>query len=167
MGQPAPTVRRIMIIGGPGSGRSRLARSIAQKTGLPQVDLNGLSTAQVGEGGLDPMTEAARAERWILVGNHPQSWPYRSRRADLILFLDLPLRARLRCLFWRRFWGRHGETHISDAAARAYEHIERPQAVALITRCQARRQPRCVVLRSAKAVDWFDRNFAQHFRHVG
>lgn len=95
-------MQRIMIVGGPGSGKSALARALGRRTGLPVVHADPFYFRAGWEERPKPevyaLFEAAAAEpRWIIDGNHSKSWDGRAARADLILFLDMPRRL----LMWR------------------------------------------------------------------
>jgi adenylate kinase family enzyme len=91
-----------MIVGAPGSGKSTLARALGARTGLPvhHVDLIHWLPGW-RERPLPEKVAMARAVeaggRWIFEGGLSATWPERASRADLILWLDLPLPLRL----WR------------------------------------------------------------------
>ena len=173
-------VQRIMIIGGPGSGKTTLARRLGGLTGLPVVHLDKVSFRP----GWVPVPRedlnakailAAHEEQWIIDGNSSETWPYRASRAHLILFLDLPRGARLRRIFWRTLTTL-GRTRAGMAegcperfdrdvwiSAREYDVEQRKKPLALIEDCRRRGRPRCVVLRSASAVEWFLREYQAQF----
>ena len=155
-------VRRIMIIGGPGAGKSVLAGQLGQITGLPVVALDALAPGQ----GDAPALDAARADAWILDGNHPSTWPYRMSRAHLIVFLDLTPGQRL----WqtvRRGLVRGGFPDAATLAAiHAYDGEGRAAALRLIDDCQRRGRPRCVVLRNPAAIRWFVQVYPARFAHI-
>jgi adenylate kinase family enzyme len=107
-------MRRIVILGCSGTGKSTLARNLAAKLNLPIAHLDHLFF----EPGWKPrdredfrrkVTDATRLERWIVDGNFV-SWvgDIVLPRADLILWLEQPrwlclLRVTLRCLDPRGF----------------------------------------------------------------
>ncbi|MBL4916402.1 AAA family ATPase [Szabonella alba] len=94
-------MRRIMIVGQPGSGKSTLARLLGARTGLPVVHMDHIHW-QSGwvERPLPEKIVAARAieaqERWIFEGGLSQTYDSRAARADLLIWLDLPV--------WLRLW---------------------------------------------------------------
>lgn len=91
-----------MIIGQPASGKSRLARRLGERTGLPVIHIDRIHF-QPGWVERSPAEksrlarEAEAGERWIFEGGHSATWPSRLARADLLVILDRPLGVRL----WR------------------------------------------------------------------
>ena len=95
-------MQRIMIVGQPGSGKSTLARHLGDLTGLPVVHIDRIHW-QAG------WVERSRAEKtrlcnevearesWIFEGGHSATWANRLARAEMLIWLDLPLGLRL----WR------------------------------------------------------------------
>lgn len=106
-------MRRVMIVGQPGSGKSTLARQLGARTGLPVRHMDHIHWMS---GWVErPQTEKTRLARqveaeeaWIFEGGHSATYTSRAARADLILWLDipLPLRAwrilRRSLIGWRR-----------------------------------------------------------------
>lgn len=99
-------MQRIMIIGQPGSGKSTLARALGAKTGLPVVHIDHIhwqsgwvERSHPEKSRLCNQVEAG--ERWIFEGGHSATWENRATRADMIIWLDLPLGLRYRRVFWR------------------------------------------------------------------
>lgn len=107
-------MQRIMIIGGPGSGKSTLARQLGGKLNLPVVHIDPMFWAP-GWVQRDPaqtlaMIDAAAAQdRWVFEGNRADHYAGRAKRADLIVFLDLPRVLRLWRILKRRILF-HGRT---------------------------------------------------------
>ena len=107
-------MRRIMILGQPGAGKSWLAREIGARTGLPVVHMDHIHW-QSGwvERPIAEKLRLARAveagEAWIFEGGLSATYASRAARADLILWLDPPFALRVwrvirRNLLW---WGRN------------------------------------------------------------
>ncbi|MEO8242585.1 MAG: AAA family ATPase [bacterium] len=95
-------MQRVMIVGQPGSGKSTLARRLGAVTGLPVVHIDHIHW-QDGwvERPRDDTTRLchdveARAA-WIFEGGHSLTWANRMARADLVVWLDLPVTLRM----WR------------------------------------------------------------------
>lgn len=95
-------MQRIMIVGQPGSGKSTLARALGTRTGLPVVHIDHIHW-QPGwvERSRDDKTRLCHAveagEAWIFEGGHSVTWQNRLDRAEMLIWLDLPLALR----FWR------------------------------------------------------------------
>ena len=101
MAPDSSTLSRVMIVGGPCAGKSTFARRLGAITGLPvhHMDLIHWLPGWVERGKPEKiaMARAVEAgERWIFEGGLSATYESRAARADLVLFLDLPV--------WRRLW---------------------------------------------------------------
>ena len=105
-------MRRVMIIGSPGAGKSTFARALARKTDLP---LTHLDDAYWRPGWVRPprveweakLRELAAEGEWILDGNYTSTLEMRAERADHAIVLAYPralclTRAVSRALLQRR-----------------------------------------------------------------
>ena len=93
-------MKRVIIIGCGGAGKSTLARQLGEKTGLPVVHLDKLfwlpGWVERERKEFDGMVQAELAkERWIMDGNFNRTMPERLRRCDTVIYLDY---SRLTCL---------------------------------------------------------------------
>lgn len=107
-------MRRVMIVGQPGSGKSTLARQLGQRTGLPVHHMDHIHWMPGWvERPQAEKTRLARAveaqETWIFEGGHSATYASRAARADLILWLDMPLPLRAWRILRRSLLG-HGRT---------------------------------------------------------
>lgn len=94
-------MQRIMIIGGPGAGKSWLADELSRSLDLPLIAVDGLVWRV--DGSLRPAHEidadalaAAQAERWIIEGGNSRTYGQRLARADMLVRLAPPR--------WLRLW---------------------------------------------------------------
>ncbi|MEM7442884.1 MAG: DNA topology modulation protein FlaR [Pseudomonadota bacterium] len=111
---PASSVRRIMIVGGPGSGKSVLARLLGQKTGLPVFHMDHIhwksGWVERDRSDKDRLTyEVHRQDKWIFEGGHSRTYDERVARADMLVWLDIAVSLRI----WRvirRLFVHYGRT---------------------------------------------------------
>lgn len=90
-------MRRVLVLGSSGSGKSTFARRLSEATGIPMVSLDALYW-QPGWRPSDPfsferrVTEAANEPAWIMDGNYLSQGAGLLRRAlaDTIVWFDLP-----------------------------------------------------------------------------
>jgi adenylate kinase family enzyme len=98
-------MRRVVVIGTTGSGKSRLAEALSERTGLRVIELDALYWGPGWQGVPDELFRH-RVERetrdggWIVVGNYSQVRDLTWRVADTLVWLDLPLPL----VMWRLFW---------------------------------------------------------------
>ena len=108
-------MKRVMIIGCGGAGKSTLARALGEKTGLPVVHLDQIWWApgnwqHIEKPEFDEkLALELQKPRWILDGNFNRTIEARLEVCDTVIYLDYP---RLVCLKnWLgrvvKNWGRH------------------------------------------------------------
>lgn len=86
-------MERILIIGCSGSGKTRMARAMGAKLGLPVVHLDQLwwkpnrenVTVEEFDEKLDAILET---RKWIIDGNFSRTMPMRLQSCDTIVYLD-------------------------------------------------------------------------------
>ena len=104
-------MRRVLVLGCPGAGKSTLARSLGEALSLPVVHLDKLwwksGWINRTEGEFDALLDAVLlGEEWVIDGNYLRTLPRRLERCDAVVLLDYPrrvclLRALRRILSWR------------------------------------------------------------------
>src|SRR5688572_10638339 len=95
-------MRRILVIGSGGAGKSTVAARLGQSLGLEVFHLDKFFwrpgwVESPREEWSETVTELISRDSWIIDGNYSGTLEMRIRRCDTIVFLDLP---RLLCL-WR------------------------------------------------------------------
>lgn len=89
-------VKRAIIIGCPGSGKSTFGRKLAAATGIPLHYLDMVwhrpdrTTVSRDEFDLR-LDEIMSADEWIIDGNYLRTLPLRLRKCDTVFMFDLPL----------------------------------------------------------------------------
>lgn len=102
LSQLVSIVKRILVIGSGGAGKSVLARRITVATGLPLIHLDALYWHP---GWVEtPKDEWARVvaelitrDAWVMDGNYSGTLDARLRACDVVIFLDYPR--------WQCVWG--------------------------------------------------------------
>lgn len=115
---------KIWIIGPPGSGKSTLAGRLAQALRLPLIELDELYwlpgwKMREKQDFAERVRSALEQESWIMDGNYTAAAPLIAERADLLLWLDLPLwrtyprvvrRTFARLMFRQELWSGNRES---------------------------------------------------------
>jgi adenylate kinase family enzyme len=107
-------MQRVMIVGQPGSGKSTLARAMGARTGLPVVHIDHIHWMPGWQE--RPRAEKTRmcheveaGEAWIFEGGHSATWGNRLARADMLIWLDVPVWRRFGRVVWRT-WVYRGQS---------------------------------------------------------
>src|SRR5688572_26030956 len=95
-------MRRVLVIGSGGAGKSTLARQMGERLRLPVVHLDALYwgagwTATPKDEWARTVARLIVADAWVMDGNYSGTLDLRIPAADTIVFLDFP---RVVCL-WR------------------------------------------------------------------
>ena len=88
-------MKRVMIIGSPGAGKSTFARKLRDRTGLPLYHLDLLwhrpDRTTVSREEFDArLGEILRKEEWIIDGNYQRTLEVRIRACDTVFLMDFP-----------------------------------------------------------------------------
>ena len=88
-------MKKVIIIGCPGSGKSTFARELKKITGLPLYHLDMMywksdRTTVTKEVFLDRLRAAMDNQEWIIDGNYGASMEMRFEECDTVFFLDYP-----------------------------------------------------------------------------
>jgi adenylate kinase family enzyme len=109
---------RIAVVGCGGSGKTYVARRLAERLNLPLTHLDGVYY----DADWNPLPQDHFAERqrelvaqprWLIEGNYASTLPIRLASADTVIFLDLPAITCLAGILQRR-WRYRGGQHARD-----------------------------------------------------
>ena len=89
-------MRKIIVIGCPGSGKSTFARALAEKTGVPLYHLDMLywnadKTTVDRCVFRERLAKVIEKDEWIIDGNYASTMEERMLACDTVFFLDYPL----------------------------------------------------------------------------
>lgn len=165
-------MNRVMIFGGSGSGKSTLARRVGDILDLPVVHIDPIYwlpgwVLRPPDEVTQMIRDVMSGPRWVFEGNHSATLQERTERADVIIYLDMPVWLRL-WRFTRRSWAYRGRSRPDMAEgcperwdpAFVWHYIvrygarRRPAALAVLARCEADGR-RVVHLQSRRAVRLF------------
>lgn len=88
-------MKKIMVIGCPGSGKSTLSRKLHNITKIPLYHLDMMfwnedKTTVSKDIFLQRLTEVLKEDKWIIDGNYISTMEIRMNECDTVIFLDLP-----------------------------------------------------------------------------
>ena len=89
-------MKKIIVIGCPGSGKSTFSRSLHEKIGIPLYHLdmmywNADKTTVEKSVFLARLAEVLEGDEWIIDGNYGSTMEERMAACDTVFFLDFPL----------------------------------------------------------------------------
>jgi len=88
-------MKRVLVIGSPGAGKSTFARKLRERTGLPLYYLDQIwhcsDGSHLSEKEFDDrLDELLKQERWIIDGNYSRTLVRRLAACDTVFLLDYP-----------------------------------------------------------------------------
>lgn len=100
-------MKRIIVIGCPGSGKSTLSRELHNKTALPLYHLDMMywnedKTTVEKPVFLKRLSAVLEKDEWIIDGNYASTMEMRMEKCDTVIFLDFPLDTCLKGIAERR-----------------------------------------------------------------
>lgn len=120
-------MKKVLVIGSSGAGKSTFSRTLGEATGLPVIHLDKLYWSPnwvepPKDEWAQTVQAALRGTEWILDGNYSGTLEMRLKECDTVIFLDLP---RLLCIYRivKRFLKYHKTTR-PDMGAGCEEKID-------------------------------------------
>lgn len=137
-------MKKIIVIGCPGSGKSRFSRDLQQKTGIPLFHLDMLywnsdQTTVEKKIFLERLSTVMKKDAWIIDGNYASTMEKRMAACDTVFFLDYPLEVCLNGIRERRGkirsdmpWIETAEDAEFIAFVKGFRENQRPQILELL-----------------------------------
>ena len=112
-------MKKIIIIGSPGSGKSTLSFRLQKILGIELFHLDKLFwkanwQMQDKDIFIQSQEDIYKKDSWIIDGNYGQSMKRRIEEADTILFFDLPLRVCLLRVIKRSFFSKGNRKDMAE-----------------------------------------------------
>ncbi len=100
-------MKKIMVIGCPGSGKSTFSRELHKITGIPLFHLDMMNwnadrTTVDKEVFRERLSDTIKKSEWIIDGNYGSTIELRLKECDTVIFLDFPLEVCLEGIKARR-----------------------------------------------------------------
>lgn len=100
-------MKKVIVIGCPGSGKSTFSIALHNKTGLPlyhldMINWNPDKTTVPKEVFLERLTSILQKDEWIIDGNYGSTMEMRLKECDTVFFLDYPVEVCLEGLASRK-----------------------------------------------------------------
>jgi adenylate kinase family enzyme len=107
-------MRRVLVVGNGGAGKTTFARRLGEKLKLPVIHLDpyfwrpGWQPPEQ-QAWREQLTALVAASEWIMEGNYINTFDIRLPRADSLVWLDYPRAVCMRRVLWRTLKG-YGRT---------------------------------------------------------
>lgn len=137
-------MKKVIVIGCPGSGKSVFSRALHRKTGLPlhHLDLmywNADKTTVEKDVFLERLAAVLGQDAWIIDGNYASTMEQRITACDTVIFLDYPLATCLEGIRARQGkprcdmpWVEQDEDTEFIAFVKSFRDVQRPKVLELL-----------------------------------
>ncbi len=157
-------MKKVIVIGCPGSGKNRLSREMHKITGLPLHHLDMMfwradRTTVPKEEFRAELRRAIDTDEWIIDGNYGSTMQMRMEACDTVIFLDFPTEGCLAGVAERRGkprddipWFESDEDEAFIEYIKSYNNESRPRVMELLGKYSSKE---IIILESRDAVDGY------------
>ena len=157
-------IKKVIVIGCPGSGKSTISRELHNKTGIPLYHLdmmywNADKTTVEKSVFLERLSTVLEKDEWIIDGNYGSTMELRMAACDTVIFLDYPLDVCLDGIRERRGKSRSDMPWIETEEdeefiefIKSYNEQQKPKVLELLKNYSDKK---IVILRSREQADAF------------
>ena len=161
---------RVTILGHTGSGKTTLAKAISKQYGIPHIQIDRFWFRH-GGGKLKPddnwtevrkkvhadVRKAIRQKDWVSDGIYPRVQPEILKRADVVIYMDVPLRSRLvnHAKRMTKRHNRHDEVSFTDDLKHFVTIVKKTPKHRNTIQLLIKDHPRVILLRGRKEISRF------------
>ena len=157
-------MKKVIVIGCPGSGKSTVSRTLHNKTGIPLYHLdmmywNADKTTVEKSVFLERLSAVLEKDEWIIDGNYGSTMELRMAACDTVIFLDYPLAVCLDGIKERRGnprsdmpWIETEEDSEFIEFIKSYNEQQKPKVLELLEKY---RDKNIIIFKSRKQADAF------------
>lgn len=162
-------MKKVIVIGCPGSGKSTFSRALQNLTGLPlyHLDLlywNSDRTTVSKEVFRERLQSVLLEDSWIIDGNYGSTMEMRIAECDTVFFLDFPLEVCIEGVRQRQGKTRPDmpwtETEDDEEFLEFIRNFEKDSKPKILTLLQKYKEKNIIILKSREEVDIFINNLS-------